>query len=157
MFHQIKMTRAYATTIAGWQYNSPIDFYNGDGTEETIQEYLDGTYYVVLDPHEQLFGFYCAGNNAQVPAGKVVNVYQKPAIDVGVGMNPDKVGKGFGEAFLQFILAQIKKNHPETDIRLTVATFNFRAIYLYEQFGFTVEKTFKANETEFQTMYKKAL
>jgi [ribosomal protein S18]-alanine N-acetyltransferase len=157
MFHKVKMTKEYATEIANWQYNEPIALYSGDGSEETIQEYLDGTYYAVLDPHEQLFGFYCTGNNAQVPGAHGINVYQKHAIDVGVGMNPKNVGKGFGEAFLQYILTQIKKNEREIDIRLTVATFNYRAIHLYEQIGFTVEKLFKANEIEFQVMYKTAL
>lgn len=52
-------------------------------------------------------------------------------------------------------MEQIKACYPGTALRLSVATFNQRAIQLYKNLGFTVQDTFSANSNEFITMIKK--
>ena len=61
----IAMTKEAATQIASWQYEPPYHFYNGDGSQELMDEMLDGSYKVVRDG-EEIFGFYCTGQSALV-------------------------------------------------------------------------------------------
>ena len=147
------MTKEIATQIASWHYEPPYDFYNGDGTQELIEEMLDGAYKVVLDG-ENVIGFYCTGQSALVPFGHTVNAYRAPCIDLGLGMNPVFVGQGNGQLFCTFVIEQIEQENPQMPLRLTVATFNKRAIHLYEKLGFKEQLVFKTTTSQFMTMVK---
>ncbi|WP_367281315.1 GNAT family N-acetyltransferase [Planococcus shenhongbingii] len=69
-------------------------------------------------------------------------------------MNPKLVGKGQGTAFgSSYIL--IEESHPGLPVRLTVASFNKRAIHLYEKLGFVKENRFSTDRVEFITMVKR--
>jgi len=67
-------------------------------------------------------------------------------------MKPELTGKGYGSEFFSFILNQLQQES-HSPLRLTVATFNTRAIHLYEKLGFTKVMEFTAS-TEFITMKK---
>ncbi|MGI8316257.1 GNAT family N-acetyltransferase [Halobacillus mangrovi] len=149
-----EMNKEYINKIVKWRYESPYDFYNNEASEEIIQEFLEGEYYVLLNERNQIFGYYCLGISAQVPAGNEKDVYLEEGIDMGLGMNPDFVGKGNGLEFCQWILNDIYKRSPDAMIRLTVATFNQRAIHLYKKLGFVEKDKFQATTVEFMTMVK---
>ena len=149
----IAMTKEIATQIASWHYEPPYDFYNGDGTQELIEEILDESYKVVLDG-ESIIGFYCTGQSALVPFGHTVNAYSAPCIDLGLGMNPVFVGQGKGQLFCTFVMDEVERENPQMPLRLTVATFNKRAIHLYEKLGFKEQLVFKTTTTQFMTMIK---
>lgn len=140
--------------ILSWVYDKPYDFYNNELTDEDMKEKLDGSYYALVNDN-QLFGFFCTGENAQVPVGKKIGVYSVDSIDMGLGMNPKFVGKGNGFEFCSFILRYIEKNNKGTPIRLTVAKFNQRAIHLYDKLGFVKKAEFSTDFAEFMTMVKK--
>jgi len=59
-------------------------------------------------------------------------------------MRPDLTGKGMGLNFLYKGLKFAKETFLSTHIRLTVVTFNKRAIKVYEKSGFKKEKIFKS-------------
>lgn len=147
------MTEAGAREILAWRYPYPYDFYNGDATEESLCELMNGNYRLVMESDE-LFGFYCTGKGAQVPAGHEVNAYPAGPVDMGLGMKPDKTGAGRGTEFLDFLLSEIQKRHPGQSLRLTVARFNVRAIRLYERAGFVKAGEFKNDYAAFQVMVK---
>ncbi|MGE7021427.1 GNAT family N-acetyltransferase [Solibacillus cecembensis] len=149
------MNEEIARDILSWEYEKPYDFYNNEQTDEAIKELLDGSYIALLNDHQQLIGFFCTGDNAQVPVGKKFGVYSERSIDMGLGMNPKYVGKGSGFEFSSFILRYIEKNYQGTPIRLTVAKFNQRAIHLYEKLGFEKKDEFSSDFAEFMTMVKK--
>lgn len=149
----VAMSKAYAIQIASWQYEPPYNIYNGDGTQEDIAEMLDGTYRVVL-VDEQLIGFYCTGQSALVPFGHTVNAYRGNCIDIGLGMNPTLTGQGNGQLFCHFIIEEVEREHPFMPLRLTVATFNKRAIHLYEKLGFKEQFVFQTNSNQFMTMVR---
>lgn len=146
----------YAKEILNWQYESPYDFYNLNANTNSIKEFLENEYYVVMDTCSKgdLVGFYCIGESAQVPSGAQIGAYPDGYIDIGIGMKPDLTGKGNGTIFFSFILNQILIN-PDLPLRLTVAKFNHRAIHLYEKFGFVRTAEFKNSSTRFITMVKK--
>lgn len=148
------MNREDAAAIAAWVYETPYDFYNMEQNEASVEELLNGQYRIVESVLGEVIGFYCAGDSAQVPAGHAAGVYDasRSVLDLGIGMQPSLTGRGFGRAFFAYVLKEMVGDPPSADVRLTVATFNRRAIHLYEQFGFQRELEFLANGTPFQTM-----
>lgn len=151
-FYIREMTEIFATDILGWKYEEPYDFYNNDLCDESLKEILESPYYPIVNDKEELVGFFCTGTSAQVPLGRDYGAYLDEYIDVGIGMKPELTGKGYGSDFFSFILNQLQQeNH--SPLRLTVATFNTRAIHLYEKLGFTKAMGFTAS-TEFITMKK---
>ena len=149
-----KMTENNAKHILAWKYEKPYDFYNNEVTKENLKEMLDGSYYALLNEHD-VVGFFCIGENAQVPIGHQFGVYVDDFVDMGLGMHPSLVGKGNGTAFCTYILQFIEKQYEGKSIRLTVANFNKKAIHLYEKLGFVKIAEITSNSTEFMTMIKK--
>jgi len=147
-----KMTESYATEILNWRYASPYDFYNNELSKEGLDELVNNQYLAVIDQDENLIGFYCFGQSAQVPKGNEFGVYEKRMVDIGLGVRPDLTGKGFGSEFFKFILERIHETTNLFTLRLTVAKFNKRAIQLYENFGFKEENEFYTERAEFITM-----
>ncbi|MES9684693.1 GNAT family N-acetyltransferase, partial [Gottfriedia acidiceleris] len=63
----------------------------------------------VIDQDENLIGFYCIGQSAQVPKGNEFDVYEKRMVDIGLGVRPDSTGKGFGSEFFKLFLKEFMK------------------------------------------------
>lgn len=161
-FNTQPMDPTTAAEIAGWKYEQPYDFYDMGGPEESDCELLNGSYWVVVSRDGEVIGFYCIGESAQVPAGQKCGAYQAyqggddDVMDLGIGVRPDLTGRGLGSRFLARVLREVTEHHPTATIRLTVATFNQRAIKLYQRFGFRVGTEFEQNGTTFQTMTRLA-
>ncbi|MDY0406748.1 GNAT family N-acetyltransferase [Virgibacillus sp. 179-BFC.A HS] len=151
------MNADFARSILSWKYDRPYDFYNNSMDEEGVREFLSGSYRAIIDDKSRLFGFLCTGESAQVPAGNKYGVYRAPFVDIGLGMNPNFVGRGYGHDFMTFIIGYITQNYTDTPLRLSVATFNKRAIHLYEKMGFVMVDEFASDSAEFITMVKKDL
>jgi [ribosomal protein S18]-alanine N-acetyltransferase len=150
-----KMTEKYAIEVLCWKYEKPYDFYNNVLSSSAIIELLTNRYFVVLNDKSQLIGYFCMGKPAQVPKGEEQGLYKEECVDLGIGMRPELTGKGYGSLFFSTILKFVQTNDGEQDIRLTVTSFNHRAIHLYEKFGFVVERKFTTNKVEFLIMRNK--
>ncbi|WP_442599601.1 GNAT family N-acetyltransferase [Neobacillus sp. D3-1R] len=148
------MNEVYAKEILTWKYEAPFDFYNIDFSDEALEELLNNNYFAIVNDTNQLIGFFCFGKAAQVPIGERYGAYTEDMVDFGLGMKPDLTGQGKGFEFLTFILDSIRETEKKP-LRLTVASFNKRAIKLYEKLGFVKEMTFLLKETEFDTMIQK--
>ncbi|MGR9049766.1 GNAT family N-acetyltransferase [Halobacillus faecis] len=148
------MTKEYAEESLRWSYEPPYDFYNVELSEEALAERLDGSYRTVVDEDGALIGFFCTGESAKVPAGEKDGVYAEVAVDMGLGMHPALTGQGNGGLFGKKVLAQIEQENEGTPIRLSVATFNKRAIRLYENMGFVKQASFQTDACPFITMIK---
>jgi len=134
-----------ARSISRWRYEGPYSIYNGDPTsvDSLLQPRL--RYHSVCDEHADLVGYFCFGEDAQVSAGKRLGVYgREVALDVGLGMRPDLTGRGLGEEFVHAGLRFAREAYSPQAFRLTVATFNRRAIRVYERAGFETVETFGA-------------
>jgi len=130
------MREEFAQEINSWQYGEEYAIYSMNGSADALIEILNGSYYALVDAANSLVGHYCVGSSAQVPSVVQDEVYKADCIDFGLGMNPPLVGRGLGKHFLRFVLDCVELDHPGKRIRLTVATFNKRAIKLYENAGF---------------------
>ncbi|MBY0121295.1 GNAT family N-acetyltransferase [Bacillus sp. S/N-304-OC-R1] len=149
-----KISKNDAIQILNWKYNAPYDFYNNEESEESIEELLGNSYSVVVDERNQLIGFFCIGNSAQVPAGTHYGAYSEKYIDIGLGMRPELTGQGLGSSFFSFIINHVQAADKSVPLRLTVAKFNERAIRLYEKLGFKKKMEFSNGSTVFLTMVK---
>ncbi|MCA1026199.1 GNAT family N-acetyltransferase [Cytobacillus kochii] len=148
-----KVKEYEAVILSSWTYPPPYDFYNHAQTEDSKQEWLTGNYFCIYK-QEEMIGFFCYGESARVPV-KSSHLYIDDCIDIGIGMRPDLTGKGLGSSFLTKILMEIERLFPNTPIRLTVASFNQRAIHLYEKLGFIIQHHFQRKSTNFYIMVRK--
>ncbi|MGF9965322.1 GNAT family N-acetyltransferase [Bacillus rhizoplanae] len=142
-----------AKDINVWQYDAPYELYSFTGASETLEELLDGTYYGVCNEHNEIIGYFCFGDNAQVPGGRDAKLYTgECVVDIGLGMKPALTGKGLGISFLQAGLQFVKEQFRSEKIRLSVAAFNERAIHLYMKAGFQKKASFMSRGREFLLM-----
>lgn len=133
-----------AKLISKWIYQEPYSIYSMGESYNCINELLNGDYYSVSDDENNLIGYYCFGESAQVPAGKQFGAYgDKDTIDIGLGIKPNLCGKGLGFNFLCNGLDFARKKLSTQRFRLTVATFNKRAIKVYEKAGFKKTNSFE--------------
>lgn len=151
------MTKEYASQICSWKYDEPYSIYNLDGSDETINELMSDEYYCTLNSKNTLIGFICSGNSARVPGGYPAGIYNNDKlVDIGLGLDPDLTGKGKGVDFLSHALRFLNTHHNAQQFQLVVATFNERAINVYERVGFKKEVHFTSmingQETEFVSM-----
>ncbi|MBO1581969.1 GNAT family N-acetyltransferase [Bacillus sp. XF8] len=148
-----KLTRTEAKEINTWQYEEPYSLYSFSGSDETIEELLDGTYYGCSNEHGEFIGYFCFGENAQVPGGRDAKLYTGgDTVDIGLGMKPDLTGQGMGKSFFQVGLQFALKEFRPQRIRLSVAVFNKRAITLYENIGFQKNVLFMSRGRKFLLM-----
>lgn len=124
-----------ANEIANWEYEAPYSFYNFKNDEDDLKELLDpvlrnNSYFSVYDNEsDELIGFYCFYN-------------KKDSTEIGLGMRPDYTGKGLGLDFIEAGLRFVQKHsNSHEEITLAVATFNKRAIKVYERVGFEITGT----------------
>lgn len=152
-----KMSSIDAKEISLWSYPKPYELYSFDGSDEIITELLGGEYKAVYS-HEELFGYYCTSKSAQVPIKESVDFYAAlAAVDFGLGMKPCNTAKGKGKEFVNFILSCVRRDFPNRVIRLTVASFNKRAIKVYSSLGFKKVHDFARplNEMKFMIMIQR--
>ena len=135
-----------AQAISRWRYGEPYSIYDGDPA--SIASLLEPRflYHSVYDEREALAGYFCFGEDARVPAGRRLGVYDREeALDVGLGMRPDLAGRGLGEEFVRAGLRFARDTYSPSAFRMTVAAFNRRAIRVYERVGFETVETFGAS------------
>ncbi|WP_240687965.1 GNAT family N-acetyltransferase [Pseudalkalibacillus hwajinpoensis] len=158
MYHIQPMTLESAREIQTWTYPEPYSLYTFSKNHEVLEELMDGSYVSVWNG-EKLFGYFCFGKSARVPAGHEVGVYEEDLLDIGLGIDPVETGKGNGKLFLRAGLHYATAQLGEKDFRLTVASFNERARKVYEREGFKFNQTFvnrtKISEVPFDVMIKK--
>ena len=141
------ITTPEAREISRWRYPEPYAMY--DGNPASISSLLDErfAYHSVRDEHDELAGYFCFGEDARIPEGRKLGLYDEEVLDVGLGMKPGLTGKRLG---LEFVLAGLRfaeNRFPTPAFRLTVATFNQRAVCVYEKAGFEVAATFGSSTT----------
>ncbi|MFA5204032.1 MAG: GNAT family protein [Lentisphaeria bacterium] len=154
-----KMSAVVAAQISRWIYPEPYSIYNLGNNDACHRELLGGLYFSAHDENGTLWGYYCVGKAAQVPAGGAFGVYDPTdRTDIGLGMNPSFCGLGRGADFVTQGLTFVQGEFSVTRFRLTVASFNLRAIKVYEQTGFTQMASFvrvsKPGKMKFLVMEK---
>jgi RimJ/RimL family protein N-acetyltransferase len=133
------LTRAQAEDIVAWRYDAPYALYDLVGTEPS--DLLDpavGMWAVLAA--DQLIGFRSYGPDGQVPGWD----YDDSALDTGGGLRPDLTGQGLGGAAIAAGLAFGRARFAPAAFRVTVASFNQRALRTVRSLGFEQIGTFDA-------------
>jgi RimJ/RimL family protein N-acetyltransferase len=105
--------------IGGWRYDPPYDFYDGDQDPVFNPE----RFYEAVGEDGALVGFYYFED-------------KEGTLEIGLGLRPELTGRGLGRAFFHAGLEFARTRYRPTQITLSVAAFNERAIKVYERAGF---------------------
>jgi ribosomal-protein-alanine N-acetyltransferase len=61
---------------------------------------------------------------------------ESATVDIGMGMDPAQVGRGYGAAFGQTVLNYLSESHPSRALRAVVQSWNERSLRLTRRLGF---------------------
>ncbi|MBX0357950.1 GNAT family N-acetyltransferase [Halobacillus sp. Nhm2S1] len=128
------ITQQDAEEIAGWKYPDPYNFYDMTADEEDLE--------LFVNPEKRSPHTYSAHVNGELIGFMTLDLSHHPTIDIGLGMHPDEAGKGKGESFVNSCLSFAAERCQAAAFTLSVATFNKRAIAVYERVGFIKKQTF---------------
>jgi ribosomal-protein-alanine N-acetyltransferase len=133
------LTRAHADDLATWTYEAPYDVYDLAGADP--EELLDPAvgFHAVL-AGDELIGFRSFGPDGQVPGWD----YDDSALDTGGGLRPSLTGQGLGRAVITVGLAHGRARFAPAAFRVTVASFNVRALRTVKSLGFEHVGSFPA-------------
>ncbi|MGM0847030.1 MAG: GNAT family N-acetyltransferase [Bacillota bacterium] len=133
MYEFSQMTEEMALEIAyQWKYDDKYSFYDMTADEEDLKEFLESNregYYIVRKD-SRVIGYFCF---EQSDSGQ---------IQIGLGMKPEYTGKGLGLEFFQKGVEFALSHFQTDDLTLSVASFNKRAIKVYQKAGFAPVQTF---------------
>lgn len=149
--HFQPMQRAYAEQIVTWHYpDYPVFNSTPQEAEFEIRVLLEPRYhyFVGINEADQIVGFCCFGEDASVPGG---DYRDAAALDVGLGLHPNLIGKGLGYPFLLAALELGIEKFSPLRFRSTIALFNARSRRIFEQAGFTFQTTFESTGARPQT------
>ena len=127
------LTQANADQIAReWHYNDMYSFYNMENDPEDLEEIITpklrgDKYYQVVDDQDELVGYFC------------LERLSEEKVEVGLGLRPDLTGRGLGLNFITEIEAFIQNDFNYRIVVLSVASFNKRAIKVYQRAGFKTD------------------
>lgn len=148
------LDRKQAWEILNWRYTAGYDYYNfsRDRIKEDLDYLLDrkNAFFAISNYQDELEGYCSFGIDGQVPGGQ----YSLKALDIGMGIHPNLIGRGRGKEYAKAIAEYGIKKYKAKWLRVTIANFNQRARRVWEQLGFKqVEKFIKiGTEEEFVVM-----
>ena len=92
----------------------------------------DARCHALVDESGDLVGFCTFGPDAQVPGGD----YSAPALDIGLGIRPDRTGRGNGAGYVAAVVDFAAAEFGPDHMRVTISEWNKRAQRVWEKTGF---------------------
>jgi [ribosomal protein S18]-alanine N-acetyltransferase len=147
------MNQEDAEMIALWHYPEPFSFYDWAADGDDLAE--------LLDPEARKDFYASVEDEACVLVGYFTFKPKAPGIlEIGLGLHPEKIGRGHGGAFLTAGLEYARRRFAPEEFTLAVASFNRRAITVYERAGFAPVRVYmhstNGGEWEFVEMRRPA-
>jgi len=136
----VAMTPGYAADLVTWRYPAPYDCYDVRDVEPAY--FLDpgNGFYALVSQEGGLIGFRSFGVDGRVPGGN----YDDSALDTGGGLRPSLTGQGLGRQAIQTGLEFGRQLFAPRAFRVTVASFNTRALRVVTSLGFRPVTSFAA-------------
>jgi len=133
------MTAAFAADMVSWRYPAPYDLYDLAGTDPGFLA-SPASGFFALTEGDELIGFRSFGQDGRVPGGS----YDSSALDTGGGLRPDLTGQGLGREAISAGLEFGRREFAPAAFRVTVASFNERALRVVRSLGFGAIGSFLA-------------
>jgi ribosomal-protein-alanine N-acetyltransferase len=129
------MSQSDAEEIASWRYPGEYAFYDWTSDPADLAELLDPAaradrYFAVTAPSGELIGFF----EFKPP--------QHGQLEIGLGLHPSWTGQGLGLQFVEAGLDFARRRLAPQMFTLSVASFNHRAITVYERAGFAIVRRY---------------
>jgi len=137
--HIAPLTREHAEDISTWRYDAPYDLYDLVGADPEVLLHPDVGCHAVM-AGDRLIGFRSFGPDGQVPGWD----YDDSALDTGGGLRPELTGQGLGRAAVSAGLAFGRERFAPAAFRVSVASFNNRALRTVQSLGFQRVGSFQA-------------
>ena len=134
VFRFTQMTQEEAEAVAAWHYPEPYAFYDWTADADDLRE--------LLDPELRGEAYWAARDEADALVGYFSFKPKDDAVEIGLGLRPDLTGQGLGAAFLAAGLDFAHERFAPERFTLAVATFNERAIKVYERAGFARDRVY---------------
>ncbi|GEP33675.1 N-acetyltransferase [Nocardioides szechwanensis] len=125
------LRREHAVDVCTWRYAPPYACYDMNEADPEWLLQPESGFHALL-AGERLIGFRSFGPDGQVPGWD----YDDQALDTGGGLHPQLVGQGHGRQAISAGLAFGRAHFAPQAFRVTVATFNARALRTVEDLGF---------------------
>lgn len=129
--HIAALTREHALDVCTWAYPAPYDCYDMTGADPDSLLAPETGMHALLEG-DRLVGFRSYGPDGRVPGWE----YDDSALDTGGGLRPELTGHGLGRRAIETGLAFGRERFAPRAFRMTVATFNARALRVVESLGF---------------------
>jgi RimJ/RimL family protein N-acetyltransferase len=142
-FSILPLDEKSARAILNWKYAPPYDVYNHhpEEMEKDLHCMLDPAngFFGILGAEDGWIGFCSFGKDARVAGGD----YAADALDIGLGLSPDRTGKGMGPAVIGGVMEFARRKFHPVGFRVTIASFNSRARRAWEKAGFVEIQRFQ--------------
>lgn len=125
------LRREQAIDICTWRYAPPYACYDMTEADPDWLLQPESGFHALL-AGGRLIGFRSFGTDGQVPGWD----YDDQALDTGGGLRPELVGRGLGQQAISAGLAFGRAQFAPQAFRVTVASFNARALRVVEALGF---------------------
>jgi ribosomal-protein-alanine N-acetyltransferase len=126
------LAREHALEICTWRYAAPYSSYDMTGADpDWLLDPASGFHAVLRG--DELVGFRSYGEDGRVPGWP----YDDHALDTGGGLRPSLTGQGLGPSAIAAGLAHGRATYAPSAFRVTVASFNARALRVVDALGFT--------------------
>lgn len=139
------LTRDDADAIAAWRYPKPYSTY------DVAEVVTPARGFWSVFRAEELVGYCCFGYEARVPGVDE----EEDTIDVGYGLRPDLMGRGFGPAFVSTICTFAVSTFSPRRLRVLILDWNQRSRKVAEQTGFEMQGSVPSEEGEFLVLVRK--
>lgn len=130
----LPMTEHDVQVLVGWHYPEPYSFYDWTADPDDLAE--------LFDPRSRERWYYAAHDDQGAVVGFLMLRENGGTVELGLGLRPDLTGQGHGTPFLLAALSFAQRRYVVIRFQLAVATFNERAIRVYERAGFRPGRVF---------------
>jgi [ribosomal protein S18]-alanine N-acetyltransferase len=121
-----------ARGVAAWHYRGGWSVYDLPSAQALLDD-LDSYHVFTAVDADAVVGFCCTGAAARVP-----ELVEDPLfVDVGLGMDPRMVGRGYGAVFGEAVLSHVKGEYPGRRLRAVIQSWNERSLRTTRRLGFT--------------------
>ncbi len=137
--HLVPLTREHALDVCTWRYAPPYDCYDMTGSDPDALADPGSGFFALLSG-DRLVGCRSFGPDGRVPGWE----YDDRALDTGGALRPELTGQGLGREAISAGLAFGRARFDPPAFRVTVASFNARALRTVESLGFVRTARFDA-------------